>query len=529
MKRIVLIFTAVFLVASMSFATSIDALDYSLLESDYDASIDGISFDDIDELSIDDIDWTSSFSEGAVLNPEKELEAEAMSMMENDADSLDDSEKSASRSDNHKPIAQLKYAIMNPDSLLDGKITTNTQIAWLWSYNGQNFLVDPDGDKITNMNIDGIPKDSIVGYLTGNIGFATKFDVAGQYILRFKCMDEHGLWSDVWSINVPVEPADGNKRPNCVINYSTLTADTNTQFIWGWFNSSDPDGDSIDGIEGTVVKDGEYVSINNYIVNQDANGCATKFSQEGTYTVMFRVKDSKNAWSDWVSLNARVNSAVPAEVSNVTIKSVSDDDYKYYYSDMVLDEDGYAPRRGIWINEKVGCDALEEGHIENYYPDFMSGPMSFDVLDYPATELAKIFAVRVDQRKIINDGFTISGTTNKPNTTIAVAYDLFGQLQSETIKTDANGDFTATFGDDRIPESVDTTYAWYGNLTTSYIEPSKIKIIMPGNQIKEIPVYFVTGAFLGRKDIHNSNNNIHGHSVLKRFFKIGQPGHWEFF
>ena len=529
MRRLVLICMAAFLVTSMSFASLTDSLDYSVLESDYDASIDGISFEDIDEISIDEIEWTSSFSEGAVLNPEKELEVEAISMMENSADNLDASEKSESRSENQKPIAQLKYAIMNPDSLVDGQITTNTQIAWLWSYNGQNFLVDPDGDQITNMNIDGIPKNSIVGYLTGNIGFATKFDVAGQYILRFKCMDEHGLWSDVWSINVPVEPADGNKRPNCVINYSTLTGDTNTQFIWGWFNSSDPDGDSIDGIEGTVVKDGEYVSINNYIVNQDANGCATRFSQAGTYTVMFRVKDSKNAWSDWVSLNAEVNSAVPAEVSDVIIKSVSDDDYKYYYSDMTVDEDDYAPRRGIWINEKVGCEALEKGSIENYYPDFMSGPMSFRLLDYPATELAKIFAVKVEHRKIINDGFTISGTLNKPNTTIAVAYDLFGQLQSETIQTDVNGDFTATFAADRIPESENTTYAWYGNLTTSYIEPSTIKIIMPGNQIEEIPVYFVTGAYLGHTNIHNSDANISGHRVLKRFYKIGQPGYWEFY
>ncbi len=48
-------------------------------------------------------------------------------------------------SDNHPPIAGLKYLILNSDSLLNGEITTQTQIAWLWSYNGEDFSYDPDG------------------------------------------------------------------------------------------------------------------------------------------------------------------------------------------------------------------------------------------------------------------------------------------------------------------------------------------------------------------------------------------------
>lgn len=432
--------------------------------------------------------------------------------------------------ENHPPIASLKYAIINPDSLIDNNITTDTQIAWLWSYNGENYISDPDGDKITDINIDGIPSDAFLGYLKDNIGFATKFNEPGQYILRFKCMDEHGLWSNIWSIAIPVESTDGNKRPNCVINYSTLTGTTEDQFIWGWFNSTDPDGDSITNIEGTVVKNGEYISINDYIINQDADGCATKFSEAGIYTLMFRVKDSRGAWSDWVSLDITVTESIPTEITNVVIISNSDDDYKYYYCDMYVDKDDYVPRRGIWINEKIGFEAIQNNETIHYAPTFEPynsyGVMHFNPREYSAEELIKIFAIIVKERKIVNNGFTVKGETNKPNTTIAVAFDLFGKLISDKIKTDSDGNFTITFPDEKIPESNNTTYAWYGNLTTIYIEPSTVRIIMP-NKTKNIPVYVVTGAFLGKVDIHNPNNNISGHCVLKSFLKIGEPGYWE--
>lgn len=84
-------------------------------------------------------------------------------------------------SDNHPPIAGLKYLILNSDSLLDGQITTQTQIAWLWSYNGEDFSYDPDGDEISH-NLDGISSSDIVGFLSGDIGFVTQFSTPAQYI-----------------------------------------------------------------------------------------------------------------------------------------------------------------------------------------------------------------------------------------------------------------------------------------------------------------------------------------------------------
>ncbi|AGF54333.1 hypothetical protein [Clostridium saccharoperbutylacetonicum] len=213
-----------------------------------------------------------------------------------------------------KPIADLKYVIMNPDSIKNGQITTDTQIAWLWSYNGENYTYDPNGYAITNMSLDGIPSisDSILGSLTGNIGFATQFKTPGEYIMKFKCMNDHNVWSDEWSISIPVEPVGNNTRPECTINYSTASGDTDTQFVFSWANSTDKDAnDSIKDAQGLVIKDNQSYPLSKYITYQEQSLCAAKFTDPGNYTLMFRVSDTNNAWSNWVVLNITVKTALP--------------------------------------------------------------------------------------------------------------------------------------------------------------------------------------------------------------------------
>jgi|GEM_PF-2052088 len=213
-----------------------------------------------------------------------------------------------------KPVAQLKYLILNPDSLKNGQFTTNTQIAWLWSYNGQNFTYDPNGYSITKMNVDGTPgvKESIIGTLNGNIGFATQFKTPGQYIMTFKCMNNHNVWSDEWKISIPVEPTDNNTRPECIINYSASTGDTDTPFAFGWYNSKDNDAnDSIKDVQALVIKDGQSYPFSNYIISQDGSISVAKFKDPGSYTLMFMVSDTHGAWSNWTVLNITVNTAAP--------------------------------------------------------------------------------------------------------------------------------------------------------------------------------------------------------------------------
>ena len=57
--------------------------------------------------------------------------------------------------ENNSPIAGLQMVVLNPESLINGKLTTETQMAWLWSYNGENYTYDPDGDNIIDMKIGG--------------------------------------------------------------------------------------------------------------------------------------------------------------------------------------------------------------------------------------------------------------------------------------------------------------------------------------------------------------------------------------
>jgi len=211
-----------------------------------------------------------------------------------------------------KPVAQLRYTILNPASLKNGQITTDTQIAWLWSYNGQNYTYDPNGYKITNVNIDGTEgvSDSIIGTLTGNIGFATQFKTPGQYILKFKCMNDHNVWSDEWSIAINVDPTDNNTRPQCVLNYSALSGNTDTEFFFSWANSKDNDkDDSLKNVQSFVIIDGETHLLYDYALIKGDNSCIVKFKDPGTYPIMVRVSDSHGAWSNWVSSNIVVTAS----------------------------------------------------------------------------------------------------------------------------------------------------------------------------------------------------------------------------
>ncbi|MEJ8555022.1 hypothetical protein, partial [Tepidibacter sp. Z1-5] len=103
---------------------------------------------------------------------------------------------------NRAPVAELQYMILNPESVIDGKITTDTQISWLWLYNNQSFVYDPDGDEIADIDVSGINEDDIIQTLDGGTefqGFATQFKSPGKYTLEFKIQDNQGLWSNVWS------------------------------------------------------------------------------------------------------------------------------------------------------------------------------------------------------------------------------------------------------------------------------------------------------------------------------------------
>ena len=122
---------------------------------------------------------------------------------------------------NHAPVAELKATILNPESMVNGHFTTQTQIAWLWEFNGEKFTYDPDGDTIVNMSIGGISSNDIIGTINGGIGFATQCKTPAQYILTFKVQDSKGAWSNTAQYVFEIEPVDGNTRPVCHLGTSS--------------------------------------------------------------------------------------------------------------------------------------------------------------------------------------------------------------------------------------------------------------------------------------------------------------------
>lgn len=214
----------------------------------------------------------------------------------------------SSTATNQPPIADLRYIIMNPDSLINGKISTSTQIAWVWSYNGTDYTYDPDGDEIVSRNVGGISQSDIVGMLVGDIGFVTQFSVAGEYVMTFQVTDAKGAKSNLYSIAITVEDTDGNTRPVCRLSY-TGTVQVLSPVTINWEDSYDADeGDSITDFRGIVYKDGVQRDIKDYFVTGSLTSNSVKLllPQVGTYEIWASVKDNHNAWSDWAIFNVEV-------------------------------------------------------------------------------------------------------------------------------------------------------------------------------------------------------------------------------
>lgn len=77
---------------------------------------------------------------------------------------------------NTAPVSGLTNRVANPETMLNGKLTTDTIVYWLW-YDGEtHYSYDPDGDEITNYLIGGV-NSYILGNVTLNdevVGFATQ-------------------------------------------------------------------------------------------------------------------------------------------------------------------------------------------------------------------------------------------------------------------------------------------------------------------------------------------------------------------
>ena len=160
----------------------------------------------------------------------------------------------ATYAENSAPVAGLTNMVVNPETMLNGKSTTETVVYWLW-YDGETrYSYHPDGYEIVDYFLGGIDP-YIIGQVTLEdeiIGFATQITKAAEHDLYFQVVDENGNFSEELDLVLEVEPSDGNTRPVCHIITATQTPYKNDNVFFDWSTSSDADGDQITGAEVKV-------------------------------------------------------------------------------------------------------------------------------------------------------------------------------------------------------------------------------------------------------------------------------------
>lgn len=364
--------------------------------------------------------------------------------------------------ENTAPVAGLTYMIANPGSLLNGKITTETVIYWLWNDGTTAYTYDPDGDEITGYFIDGI-----YDYITGNltiggevVGFATSIPVAAEYELFFYVSDEKGAYSNVVYYTFSVEPADGNQRPICSATVSDASPSQEQYVLLDWTASSDPDGDQINGVRVRVYDPSgnyEYVTASSkYYVAMTDYKLYLKFSEVGSYQVWIALRDAKNAWSDWDIISINVIDA-------------------YKVEDLKLESDDHNNTSSIgftWANYEQSVQYANEG---------ANNPESI------------LEAVRQSEVPAEFRGKTILGTTWSvsgyikslsgkplPNAKVSIIVPMIGRNFTTEVTTDSTGYFTYTCNADRwfrgwgqihdlhtISGFTSTKWCRYGNYNTT--------------------------------------------------------------
>lgn len=98
------------------------------------------------------------------------------------------------------PESDITPYIVNPESLKDGMITTDTQIAWLWTFS------DEDGDSFQDFQIGGFPDAYYLGYYSN--GFVTQFTNPGDYTVLYRAMDSNYEYSQIVGYTLTISPVE---------------------------------------------------------------------------------------------------------------------------------------------------------------------------------------------------------------------------------------------------------------------------------------------------------------------------------
>ncbi len=160
---------------------------------------------------------------------------------------------------------------------------------------------DPDGDKLSFQWDFGDGTVKTAGPQISHI-----YRKEGAYTVKVRAKDSKGAFSSAYTVSISVK---GNKPPQASI--VEIRSDDNVTFIFQGMGF-DPDGQVVafvwDFGDGTTSS-GRLRG--NSIPHDSVNHT---YKSSGRYTVKFRVKDDKGAWSPWVS--KRVEVIIPKRMSS---------------------------------------------------------------------------------------------------------------------------------------------------------------------------------------------------------------------
>lgn len=98
------------------------------------------------------------------------------------------------------PVSKITPRIINAESLKNGEITTDTQIAWFWDFS------DADGDTMIDFQYGGFPSAYFLGAFER--GFITQFTDPGDYTVLYRALDSGYEYSEIDGYRVHVVPVE---------------------------------------------------------------------------------------------------------------------------------------------------------------------------------------------------------------------------------------------------------------------------------------------------------------------------------
>ena len=109
--------------------------------------------------------------------------------------------------ENNPPEGTPEIILMNPDSIQDGKCTTETMFFIATRWNNVDLCYDPEGGPLTMIQNDSFPTGYIT-YYTDDIGSLAGYAIlirnAGQYPLAFAFVDRYGAASEIFYANFDI-------------------------------------------------------------------------------------------------------------------------------------------------------------------------------------------------------------------------------------------------------------------------------------------------------------------------------------